>query len=292
MPMQKIVDGIAYEGKPVPDLWRVSTWEANGVRERSARPVIAWEEIGPVGVGLVDACGFPLEPKPETPEEREERRLASLKRAALRAKQMARRLIITEGFNELLTITYRENQTNRELCKRHFKEWVRRMKAALGGSFRYVAAFERQDRGAMHVHVACHKLPQHAHRKGVKVHGWRLGTEIWRDIVGRDNGLVFVGGRKKDGRYTRKWTLAKMATYVSKYILKDYADAPDETNRYSRSDGIQVGEVHRMELRCSFLDLVAVTFERAEGHVVVSHRVGRWCDSVWLCTEEAALSFG
>lgn len=279
--MQRIVDGILYEGKVCPDAWEVATWKANGVMERSIRPVYEWHEIGP--------CPS-LDPwdAEKDAEAIEERRQQALKKAADRARKMCRRVIITEGFDELLTITYRENQGDRALCKKHFKEWVRRMKRALGGRFRYCASFERQERGAMHVHVACHKLPQHAQHKGVKVQGWKLGTEVWRGIVGADNGLVFVGGKKR-GKLHRKWTLAKMAAYVSKYITKDYEDAPEESNRYSRSDGIEVGEVHKVRFKCSFAEVVALAFECGDGDVVVSHRVNRWRDASWLCTERIPL---
>jgi hypothetical protein len=219
-------------------------------------------------------------------EEEEEKRLRSLRSAARRAKTMCRRVIISEGFDELLTLTYRENQTDRELCKLHFKKWVERMKRALGG-FRYCGSFERQERGAMHVHVATHKLPKHAVHKGVKIKAWELGTRIWRDIVGADNGLCFVGGRTKWGGESRrkKMGLAKMAAYVSKYIMKDFEAAPSESNRYSRSNGVEVGAVHRIRLKCSLRELIDVCFEQGEGDVVIAHRVSKWKDGMWLCTE-------
>lgn len=285
--MQRIVDGIAFEGKVVPGAYQVRTWVANGVLERSVAPVIGWEEVGPVRE-LVDALGFPLEPKPLTEEEIAERHENALRKAAQRAKTMCRRIIIAEGFDELLTITYRENQQDRDLCKRHFKEWVRRMKRAFGGEFRYCASFERQQRGAMHVHVACHKLPVHVEHRNVKVRGRDIGTRIWRSIVGADNGLVFVGGKSRFGAPRAKpLSLAAMAGYVSKYIMKDYAESPAGANRYSRSNGAPLPEVERMVLaNTTLFDAMCVTFECGEGDVVVSHRLSRWGERVWLCTEK------
>lgn len=276
--MQRIVDGILFEGEPCPDAWEVRTWRSNGVMERLIRQEVVWREIGPVP---------PLDPiDPERDADLlEEMRLRNLKRAASRAKQMCRRVIVTEGFNELLTLTYRENQSDRELCKKHFNIWFKRMRRALK-TFRFCASFEVQKRGAMHVHVATHKLPQHADYKGVKIKAWELGTRIWRDVVGVDNGLCFVGGKSRFGKTRRKkMSLAKMASYVSKYIMKDYENAPEESNRYSRSNGTVVAPVHVMRLRGSLLDLMVVAFECGEGDVVVSHRVGHFRDSVWLCTE-------
>jgi hypothetical protein len=139
----------------------------------------------------------------------------------------------------------------------------------------------------MHVHVACHKLPQHAVRKGQKILGWRLGTTIWRSIVGQDNGLVFVGGKPgAKGRKRAKMSAAKMAQYVSKYIMKDYASAPEESNRYSRSNGAPMCAPTRLRLTgCDMADLIGAVFECRDGDVVVSHRLGSFRDAYWLCTE-------
>lgn len=286
--MDRIIDGILFEGKPLPGSWDVRTWRNNGVLERSARQAYQWTEIGvlPDGVPL-DACGNPILPRDDTPEEVEEKRLRSLQKAAQRAKTMCRRVIITEGFNELLTVTYRENQEDRAVCKKHFKEWVRRMKAAIGPGFRYCASFERQERGAMHVHVATHRLPKLANYKGVKVKAWEVGTKIWRDIVGVNNGLCFVGGKPKWAKGPRRnMSLAKMAAYVSKYIMKDFEDSPSESNRYSRSNGTVVSKPELMRLNnCSVRDLIQLVFECGEGDVLVDLRLNRWHDGLWLCTE-------
>lgn len=322
--MKRIVpmpDGtyIECEGVNRSDAWVVSTWQSNGVLERSARPVIQWTEVGEV-------------PRPWTDEERlqalfdnywdepeklkrmlmdlndeiEERKLRALRSAARRAKTLCRRVIISENFDELLTLTYRENQEDRDLCKAHFKEWCRRMKLALGhkvtfvdrqgkwrskvvpGDFRFCASFERQERGAMHVHCATHRLPKHALHKGVKIKAWEVGTRIWRDIVGADNGMCFVGGKTMWGgaKRRKKMGLAKMAAYVSKYIMKDFEDAPAESNRYSRSNGIEVPKPTKIELyHCNMQDLITLTFEQGEGDVVIAHRVSKWGDGLWFCTE-------
>lgn len=288
MPMDRYVNGLWLRGETVPDKWVIRTWEANGVIERSAVPYVKWEELG--DFGFKQDGWTMLDPSCLTPEQAEElaeeKRAKALKSAAMRAKTTCRRVIITEGFNELMTLTYRVNQEDRELAKRHFKEWVRRMKAALGGSFRYCAAFEKQDRGSMHVHLATHKLPKHGTRKGVKIKAFDLGTSIWRSIVGKDNGLCFVGG-KKHGKFRRKWTLAKMAAYVSKYITKDYESAPAESNRYSRSNGVQVGDVHSIEIECTYADLIGLVYEYSPGRSVLALRPGRHKDRLWFCSEPA-----
>jgi hypothetical protein len=279
--MQRIVDGICYEGHRVSNAWDVSIWESAGHREVSARQVVEWTELGPVPpLGQLDPVA--------DAEYIEECAARSLRKAAQRAQTACRRVIKSEGFSELLTITYRENQTDRGLCKVHFKAWVRAMRRNLGGEFRYCASFERQDRGAMHVHVACHKLPEHVTHKGVKIEAFRLGTAVWRSIVGADNGLVFVGGKKKWSRGARRRNLspAKMATYVAKYIMKDYAEAPPGSNRYSASEGRElVRPVHVRLVGVGLAEAIGAMFECKDGDVVVSHRLGSFGDTYWLCTE-------
>lgn len=303
--MKKIVFGIELEGYRVSDQWEVRTWEVNGVMERSVRQVVHWEEVAD--------HGFHFKPAIETLEDRlaallvclaknptnlvkkmilvvegeiEANRLRDLKRAASRAKQQCRRAIITERFDEMLTLTYRENQGDRSLCKKHFKEWVRRMTRSLPG-FRYCASFEKQERGAMHVHCATHRLPQHAVFRGVKVKAWELGTKIWRSIVGENNGMCFVGAKTRFGTSRRsKLTLAKMASYVSKYIMKDYEKSPAGSNRYSRSVGSVIEKPTVIRITdCSLLDIIQLTFELGEGDILISHRLGCFKDSLWFCKE-------
>lgn len=297
--MERIVaiggERVLMRGTVVEDAWEVFTRSANGHRELSFKNRVIWEDTGERAPDSFDVYlqGFDGAERAELEAERAREAAEKLEKQreknASRAKTKCRWFIKANGLDELLTLTYRENQQDRDLCKKHFKEWVRRMKAALGGKFVYCASFERQERGAMHVHLACHKLPSHGVRKGEKIKAWRLGTEIWRSIIGQDNGLCFVGGKTRHGGHRRNLTLAKLAAYVSKYIMKDYHDAPAETNRYSRSNGLEVPKAERMCFNgLSFEEMVALAFQCADGDVIVSHRVtrDRWSGGrYWLVTE-------
>lgn len=285
--MKKIITGfgdpIQLEGSYNPTSWAVRVFEVNGHREISARNTIDWEEVPYKPV--LDL--FPDQPSLQQLQDAEDRKQANLKRAASRAQTTCRRVIKAEAYDELLTLTYRENQTDRVLCKAHFEKWVRRMKRALG-SFRYCASFEKQKRGAMHVHIATHKLPEHALYKGVKIKAWQLGTKIWRDIVGADNGLCFVGGGTRFGGRRRNLSLGKMAAYVSKYIMKDFEEAPEESNRYSRSNGTVLPKPPVMYFTgLTMSEVIALCFQCDEGDVIVSHRLDSERGSYWLCTEPA-----
>lgn len=278
---------VLLEGQVVPNAWDVYQKRSNGHSELSFKPVVSWSESETMPEDYVPknakytAANLAI----ELEEKREKQR----EKNAQRAKSQCRWVIKSQGLNELLTLTYRENQVDRDLCKKHFKEWVRRMKAALGGGFVYCASFEKQKRGAMHVHVACHKLPEHGVRKGQKIKAWKLGTEIWRSIIGGTGGLCFVGGKTKNGGHRRNLSLAKLAGYVSKYIMKDYAESPLEKNRYSRSDGLTLPKaVKTTYTGLTLAEMIELVFECCEGDVIVSHQVtlddyggGRY----WLVTE-------
>ena len=282
--MGKIIDGTLFERNRCPDTWEVRTKRCSGVMERTVRPHYQWEEVGPAPAWMLVPFD---EPDPvKDAEWLAEQKEKNQHRAAKRAKLACKWFIVAELFDELLTLTYRENQTDEALAKRHHKEWVRRMTKALPG-FRYCTGFEPQERGAWHMHVATHKLPQHASYKGVKIPAWRLGTEIWRDIVGKDNGLCFVGGkRSKWGGKRRNMSLYKMANYVSKYIIKHFELMPDGLNRYSRSNGKPDVQRDLCYLRAECIgDLIAAVFEVPHGSVVVSHRLGDMKDFYIVATE-------
>ena len=292
---------IVIEGQLIEDAWDVYVKNVNGHRETSFRNAIVWSETGKKAPPEFDREAYLSQfdgeerewRERELEEEAEALRLKQLLKNAQRAKAACRWFIKANGLNELLTLTYRENQEDRDLCKKHLKEWVRRMKKALGGRFVYCASFERQERGAMHVHIACHKLPVHAVHKDVKIKGWELGTKVWRSIVGADNGMCFVGGRKTAQGRIKQRSIAKIASYVSKYITKDYQDAPDESNRYSRSDsknGIAaMPKAEKIRIwGASLQDMIEMAFQCTEGEFVVSHRVTRERfngDRYWLVTE-------
>ncbi|RST50545.1 hypothetical protein [Variovorax sp. DXTD-1] len=307
MPMERYVNGLLLRGEVIPDKWVIRTWECNGVMERSAVPYVGWEVVYDHGFkqdGWVPGEGLEYGVLPTSSrldsrevelaakrkiadaEEQAERDAQVLRKSASRSKTTARRGIIAERFNELMTLTYRRSQPDRALCKKHFKEWVRRMKRALGGEFRYVAAFERQERGSMHVHLACHRLSRHVLYGGVPIKSFELGTRIWRSIIGDDNGLCFVGGKDRFGRPRRgHMSLARMAAYVSKYILKDYEDVPSGENRFSRSIGAPKVEIETVVVDCSFADLIGLVYDYRERDSVLALRPGRFNDRLWFCKE-------
>ena len=112
---------------------------------------------------------------------------------------------------------------------------ARRMRRLLPG-FVYVAAFERQKRGAWHVHMAIHRLPTALPYAGVKVKSFNVVRAVWRAVVGDLGGNIDQQRRKRWSQQSS----GKLAAYLSKYMLKAFAEGEDWSNRYSGSQGIEL----------------------------------------------------
>ena len=144
----------------------------------------------------------------------------------------------------------------------------------------------------MHIHLATHKLQKHVSYKGVKIESWKLGTKVWQSVVGEGNGLCFVGGGStKFGGKRRNLSLAKMAGYVSKYIMKDWVDVPPGEARYSHSKGKETAQAlrpHYAEFHgTTFAEIIALAFECGEGDILHSWKINPLSDTMWMVKEAA-----
>jgi hypothetical protein len=181
----------------------------------------------------------------------------------------------------MVTLTYRALQADLVACKRHLSLFCKRMMRAIPG-WRYVAAFERQKRGAWHVHIACHALPAVLQRNGVKVKSWNVIRAMWREVTG-DDGNIDVSRRS---RLARK-SPAKLAAYLSKYMLKDWEQVEPGTRRFQAS-ATELEPVSRIEIGASNMrDLIdlAFTFGADFDCEVVTAWLSRHGDTFFLATE-------
>lgn len=284
--MLKNVAGCWFESKPAENEYEVRTLDlGNGHREAVITRPIIWQEVPPHLQALFSEHWHETAER-EREEKAEERRQANLKRAARRAKTRLRRMVKVLGLDALLTLTYRENQQDLALTKRHLKEFVRRIKRALPG-FVYVAAFERQKRGAWHVHMAIHALPRElAASNGVRVKSFNVVRAIWRSVVGELGGNIDQARRK---RWSQQST-GKLAAYLSKYMLKAFEEGDDWSNRYSGSAGVEIPQAVRLRFRDARLaDLIGLVFDEcASGAVDCTTWLSRWGDVFYLSTEGPA----
>ena len=142
--------------------------------------------------------------------------------AAKRAKKQVRLRCKAIGADRMITLTYRENMVDKIRLKKDYDALRRRLGKL--GDFHYVAVAERQKRGAWHLHVAV---------KGRQ--NYRVLRAIWRSIVGQDNGNIDVRNpfREKGLRH-------KLASYLCKYMTKDFAEHAINEKRYWTSRGIVI----------------------------------------------------
>lgn len=162
-----------------------------------------------------------------------ENREKSQSNSVQRARKNLRLKVKAIRGDHMLTLTYRENVTDRERVAKDFKEFVRRVNKLKSKGLRkldYVAVLEPQERGAWHIHAA--------------VHGWQVVQvlrAIWYEIVGKGNGNVDVQGPKSKGAQKARG-VHQIADYLSKYIGKDFDDAVLNKKRYWASKGIVIPE--------------------------------------------------
>jgi hypothetical protein len=225
----------------------------------------------------VDQSGTVLEA-----ERLEEKRLQALEKSARRAKQGCAHKIKEAGFSSLLTCTYRENMQDFDRLRRDWKAMLRVLGEHVP-NFAAVFAFERQQRGAWHVHAAIHKLPAFLwvpYRRGrqvtkVMVRSWDYIRRLWRRIVG--DGNIDVDGHRKHRRSRQRAqeSLARLAGYVSKYLTKDHATGPSGRNRWGSTAGItppkpEIRHLPPMPLS----EAIELAFHLPEGHRIAQHRLG------------------
>lgn len=246
----------------------------NGHSEYRMAPIKTWEHIGV----LSDiAYEHRLECMDATAEERKQ---ANLERAAQRAKTRVRHLCKAAGIDTLLTLTYAANMCDWALLKRHMKEFNRRMAKLVPGWF-YVAAFEKQQRGAWHVHMAVHRLPPELEaRGGVKVKSFNVIRAVWRAVTGELGGNIDVQSRKRNSQRAP----SRIAAYISKYMTKAYAEGEPWSNRFSSSKGVTVPKPERIRFAGYTMAEVAIAvFDDLPSYLTDQLQFGmsRWKDGLW-----------
>lgn len=181
--------------------------------------------------------------------------------AAKRAKQQVRLRCKAIGADRMITLTYRENVLDKARLKKDFDTLRRRLGKVRG--FQYVAVAERQKRGSWHLHIAL---------KGRQ--NYSVLRSIWWSIVGDGNGNIDVRNpfREKGLRH-------KLASYLSKYITKDFAEHALNEKRYWTSRGVVIPEQHPIaHLICdSAADAIKVAFDAA---IKVGSTLDR-CQAFW-----------
>jgi hypothetical protein len=207
-----------------------------------------------------------LYPRTLTAEEQAEKTLENIKRAATRAKQSVHFAVRSLGADHMLTLTTRENMTDRAQFLKTYQEFVRLVRTkdltTVHGTkmlitrkekrvWGYVAVPELQERGAYHMHIACVGKQDLALLNAC----WYVALDGTPNDSGSDTkGAVNV--RYRDRRFSGQTELHKtftLVSYLTKYITKSF-EAHDElgVRRYNASQQIPKPIVHTQFIWSSF----------------------------------------
>lgn len=277
--MIRIVNGVAYEGKSGSHFKLKAHDLGNGHLEVSGSRVVEWRELD----WSPDVVQNHLDMMDKYREEHsEELRRRHAEQGAKRAKKRVRQLCKAMGADTLLTLTYRANERDMARCKADLKEFNRRILRLIPG-FRFVAAFERQERGACHVHMACERLPVDLPAKnGVKVKSFNVVRAVWRSVTKDRGGNIDVQASKRRGQRTP----ARIASYIAGYIIKAFQEGEAESNRWTKYGDFDVPPAVDLGLFSSLQSLIEAGFSLLfSGHRVDCLRLDRWKDWFVLYAE-------
>lgn len=282
--MIRIIDGIAYESFSS-DQFRVKAYDCgHGHMEVTASRVIGWKELE-LDANAMENLRDCLEARANDPVEQAEKARLNAERAASRAKKRVRRLCKAMGVDTMLTLTYKANQLDLALCKKHLREFNRRLLRVMP-DFSFVAAFERQQRGAWHVHMATRRIPESLadrNRQNVcRMKSYEVIRRIWRSVVGDLGGNIDVARRKFHSRKSA----AQIASYIAGYIVKEFSEGEKWSNRWTKYGEGSVPEPIDLGYVSTPQEAVEVAYSLLpEGHRVVVARLDRWKDWFVLHSE-------
>lgn len=239
-PRYRVIDGALYRRHSLPYAHDIRVHDlGRGHIEASVLPRYAWGEVGNLSAGAVEdflqASAGNIHSDsgwvPHVPSHKEllDRAARNVERSTRRARSKVRRLIKAKNLTTLLTLTYRDNVTDRTQMARDFDVFIKRVRR-LFPSFQYLCVFERQKRGAWHAHLAVERVQSHYLMRGALVKSFDLFRSVWRGVVGVDGGNVDLRRPKHS-----KGSLAKLASYLSKYISKTFGQETGQGDGYRAS---------------------------------------------------------
>lgn len=294
--MERIINGTRFESKPADFVRVIATTTHTGHIEMSAYRPHVWHEAGEVlpydahlhGKGYhsayIESEQQRLREQMTLDAEQRADEIAEMhaKQSAQRAKKASRLACKSIGADSLMTLTYRDNMQELPVCKKHLKEFARRV-SRIWPDFQAVCAFEQQKRGAWHVHLATHKVPASLQSDGVKVKSFDLLRRIWRSVTGPLGGNVDV---KNKARNSQK-SPARIAAYLSKYITKAFELGEKFSNRWTKFGSIKQPIRVALGDWATMGDAMAAMYSSVlETQVIVTTFIRAGGDVFWLAAEK------
>lgn len=197
-----------------------------------------------------------------------ENRGRSKEESAKRSRKAVWRHVMKAGLDYLLTLTYRENVQDKEKAKADLSRFCDLIQAS-DPEWKYLAVFQKQKRGAFHMHLA--------------VRGWQKVLWLrakWREVVGEGN-IDVRAPKARSGTF--RWGRAQIAKYLSRYIGRDLSEDELNKKRYFHSKNVELPTVEVIPLFMSFWEAGIWARKLVESVGRVAREFdGRW--AVWLCS--------
>jgi len=232
--MNEILHGnLTYEYESLPDYQITVKEYASGMIEVVQRLLNKTQELARSRSLGIRGIATTVE---TSEEERARKDEENIQRAARRARKAVATLVKSIGADHLLTLTYRDNISDTERLDRDFTKFIRLVREKLP-EWRYVAVRELQERGSLHMHIACVGKQDIEHLRAC----WytALGG-LPTDSGENTKGAVNVVGRKK--RFSGQspiYSALQLSTYLTKYISKTFeSDHKLGMRRYKASRNI------------------------------------------------------
>lgn len=254
---------------------RPDWWQDCGTKGTWQDTYTARKRVFPDGQAEVTICreryflGPAITPGSRAKRGESDNRESNEEDAARRARKTVRHRCKAIGADRLVTLTYRENMTDREVALKHWKAFVRRLSRVQ--DFHYVAVIETQERGAIHFHVAV-KGRQH----------YAMLRSIWYSVLGTNEdgstrGQVNVRDPHKFGFGSKGHH--KLASYIAKYCGKQMDVRDLNQKRYFCSRGIVIPEVEQWRLPgvTNMFDACLAAYDALIGHKLDGMQ--SWCNN-------------
>lgn len=288
------------EAVPIAEYWAKVVRLPHGQTEVSVTPANRQTIIN-LRMGFNPLLDCPR--KARTVEEQEERDEENRARSSKRARQSVRYLTKAIFADHMLTFGWREAVTDRVRAAKEWKEFVRLFRIRYP-KWQYVAALEKHDSeetteakvGSYHIHVAvtgkqdirwllrCWLLA--IGQPAEDVNSWYVdGVKLGEKSLGSVN---VQAPKKRQGSTSKKWRRDTMASYLTKYIGKEFDVAEKGKKKYWHSKSAEKPVIERYWLR-------AATFAQAveEAHDIVYYSgvstMSMWGDQsagvIWITGE-------
>jgi len=200
------------------------------------------------------------------------------------AKKRVRQACKTIGADRMITLTYRENMTDRETALKHLDNSDDA--CANMPNFTMLRSLKSKKRGALHFHIAVHGRQS-----------YHLLRAIWSSIVGVDEqgrSMSNIDVRNPSKFGFGKDGIHRLAAYIAKYCAKEMDCRELDQKRYFASRGIPKPDVQSWPIASvTALGAVQTAFAIAESGLLDGAQFwyNKALDVIWIATAPDKISF-